>query len=83
MSASSHPVTLPEDLLQNAAQHADRLGVSTQQWIELALAERIRREEETEAFFAVRAAHATGRSLGEILDEGGNNPPDPGDELED
>ncbi len=81
MSASSQAVTLPENLMQDAAQHAGRLGVSTQQWIELALAERIRREEETEAFFAARAARASGRRLGEILDEGGNNPPDPGDEL--
>jgi hypothetical protein len=33
-------------------------------------------------YFRVRAARASGRSLGEILDRGGNNPPDPGDEFE-
>ncbi len=81
MSASSQFVVLPEGLLQGATLHADRLGVSTQQWIELALADRIRREEETERFFSARAAHASGRSFREILNEGGNNPPDPGDEL--
>jgi predicted DNA-binding ribbon-helix-helix protein len=32
-------------------------------------------------YFRARAARASGRSLGEILDQGRDNPPDPGDEL--
>jgi DNA-binding FadR family transcriptional regulator len=82
MSASSS-IVLPDALLQEAASQADHLGVSTEQWIEVALSERIRLEKETAEFFAARAARASGRSLREILKNVGDNPPDPGDELED
>jgi hypothetical protein len=82
MSASSHFIALPEALVHDAAERAGQLGVSTEKWIELALSERLRVEKMTADFFAVRAARATGRSLGEILDQAGDNPPDPGDELE-
>jgi hypothetical protein len=82
MSASSQLIALPEALLQQAATQADHLGVSTEQWIEVALSERIRLEKETDDFFNARAARATGRSLGEILDRAPNRPPDPGDELD-
>jgi hypothetical protein len=74
-------VALPVTLLQKAADQASHLGVSTEQWIELALAERIRLEDADAEYFRIRAARASGRSLGEILDKGGDNPPDPGDEL--
>jgi hypothetical protein len=80
MSATSQ-VALPEALLQEAASQASNLGVSTERWIEIALAERIRLENADAEYFRARAARASGRSLGEILDGGGNNPPDPGDEL--
>jgi hypothetical protein len=82
LSASNHLIALPEALVHDAAERAGQLGVSTEQWIEVALSERLRLEKMTSEFFAERAARATGRSLGEILDQGGNNPPDPGDELE-
>jgi hypothetical protein len=80
MSATSQ-IALPEALLQQAASQANHLGVSTEQWIELALAEKIRLENADAEYFRARAARASGRSLGEILDKGGDNPPDPGDEL--
>jgi hypothetical protein len=80
MSATSQ-IALPETLLQKAADQASHLGVSTERWIELALAERIRLENSDAEYFRARAARASGRSLGEILDQGGDNPPDPGDEL--
>jgi len=41
-----------------------------------------RLEQETVEFFNARASQASGRSLREILKDVGNNPPDPGDELE-
>jgi hypothetical protein len=75
-------IALPESLLKQAALCADSLGVSTEQWLEIAVAERLRIEEETAGFFAARAARATGRPFSEILKGAGNNPPDPGDELE-
>jgi hypothetical protein len=80
MSATSQ-IALSEALLQEAASQASHLGVSTEQWIEIALAERIRLENADAEYFRTRAARASGRSLGEILDKGGNSPPDPGDEL--
>ncbi len=81
MSANA-TIALPESLLERVAQRANSAGLSAEQWVEVAISERIRIEEETAAFFAARASHASGRSLREILKDVGNNPPDPGDELE-
>ena len=74
-------ILISADLLEEANRQAEKLGVSTQEWVKLALTERIRLEQETAEFFRQRAARASGRSLSEILNQGGNNPPDPGDEL--
>ncbi len=82
MSASSQMIALPEPLMRQAALRAGSLGVSTEQWLETAVSERIRLEEQTAAFFAERAGKASGRSLSQILEKVGDNPPDPGDELE-
>ena len=81
MSAASHLIALPESLLHEAARQADSLGVSTEQWLEAAVVERIRLEKKTAEFFGARAARASGRPLAEILKKAGNNPPDSGDEL--
>jgi hypothetical protein len=81
MSAASQMIALPESLLSEAAREAGLLGVSTEQWIEAALGERLRLEKKTAEFFSVRAARASGRPLAEILSQGGDNLPDPGDEL--
>ena len=82
MSTNTRTITLSLDLIQKAASHADRLGVSTEKWIEVALSERIRLEQETAAFFAPYIARASGRPLGEILNKAQDVPPMPGDELE-
>jgi hypothetical protein len=74
-------IALPESLLEKAARRASSLGVSTEQWLEKVVSERLRLEEKTAEFFAARAARASGRSLSDILKNVGNNPPDPGDEL--
>lgn len=81
MSATTQLIALPEALLQDAANQANHLGISTEQWIETALAEKIRLENADAEYFRARAARASDRSLGEILDQGHDNPPDPGDEL--
>ncbi len=80
MSANVQTVPLSEPLFQEAARHAEQLGVSTQEWIQIAVQERIRHEED-EAAWNARAARASGRSLAEILGNGPDNPPNPGDEL--
>jgi len=69
MSATNQLIALPEALLQQAANQASHLG------------ERIRLENADAEYFRARAARASGRPLGEILDQGRDNPPDPGDEL--
>jgi hypothetical protein len=74
-------VELPESIVRAAEVQARLLGVSTEQWIETAVAERIRLENADAEYFRARAARASGRPLGEILDQGRDNPPDPGDEL--
>jgi len=80
---SANPViALPKSLFAKVAERANSVGLSSEQWIEVAVSERIRIEEQTSEFFAARAARATGRSLSEILKNVGDNPPDPGDELE-
>jgi hypothetical protein len=81
MSAAGQSVFLPEALLEEAARHAKLLGVSTQEWVYLALEERMRLEEQDEAVWQARAARASGRALTEILAGSHDNPPDPGDEL--
>ena len=75
-------VALPEALLQEASRHAANLELSTEQWLEAAVAEKLRLEEKTEEFFEPRIASASGRSLSEILQGVGDNPPDASDELE-
>jgi hypothetical protein len=81
MSATA-TIALPDSLFQKVVQRAKSARLSAEQWVEVALRERIRLEQETAEFFNAHAARASGRRLGEILDESGNNPPDPGDELE-
>jgi hypothetical protein len=78
---SATQIALPEALLQQAADQAGRLGVSTERWIELAIAERIRMENADAEFFRQRASRASGKTLGELLDKAPDRPPDPGDEL--
>jgi len=81
MSANAS-IALPESLLEKVAQRAGSAGLSAERWVEVALQDRIRLEEETAQFFEARASRASGRSLREILKNVGNNPPDPGDELD-
>jgi hypothetical protein len=83
MSEKTRNVMLPKVLLLKAASCAAQLGVSTERWIEIAISERIRFEQETaEEFFRKRAAGATGQDLRWALDNAPDLPPMPGDELE-
>jgi hypothetical protein len=75
-------VSLPAELLREVAQQAEHTGMPIQEWVAQVLAERVRLERQTEEFFAIRAARASGKKLGELLDKAPNRPPDPGDEFE-
>jgi hypothetical protein len=79
-AANSIPVS--EELYRDILQQANETGVSTYEWVCSVLAERVRIERHTEEFFRQRAAGASSRTLGELLDKAPNRPPDPGDEFE-
>ncbi len=80
MSAHTR-IAFPEPLFKRVAKRASTAGLSAEQWIEFAVSERVRLEEETSEFFAARASLASGRSIREILKDVGDNPVDAGDEL--
>ncbi len=81
MSAANSSVPIAQDLLHDVEQQALHDGVPVQEWIALALAERVKIERQTEEFFRQRAGKASGMLLGELLDKAPDVPPDPGDEL--
>jgi hypothetical protein len=81
MSATSQ-VALPDALLREAASHASHLGVSTERWIVIALAERIRLEYADAEYFRVSRSPRLRSLTRRNPDRGGNNPPGPGDEFE-
>jgi len=80
--SAANTVSLPDELLREVSKQADHTGVPMQDCVAQVLAERVRLERQTEEFFAVRAARASGKTLGELLDKAPNRPPDPGDEFE-
>ena len=70
-------VQLPAELQSQAARFAEMEGVSLEQWVLEAIANKVK----TAAFFHDHSQRASGRSLGEILESVPDNPPMPGDEL--
>jgi hypothetical protein len=81
--SATNTVSIPNDLLRDISQRANHTGLSTQEWVSKVLAERVRLELQTEEFFSRRTAGASTKTLGELLDKAGDNPPDTGDEFED
>lgn len=81
MSKATYPLKLPASIKAAAARLAKEDGVSLNQWIATAVAQKIGVVETAADFFARRAAGASGDDLWRILDKVPDNPPDPGDEL--
>lgn len=80
---SSFPLRLPDDLKELAVAQAEAAGVSLNQYIATALAARVGAQAEAGRYFAARAARAVPGRAREILDRAGkDNPPLPGDELD-
>lgn len=79
---SSYPLKTPESLLAAARRAARRDGVSLNQFINLALAEKIA-VLEAEEVFTQRAARADRARFLEVLDRLGTEPPREGDQLND
>ena len=84
MSATArykYPLNLPMSLKETAARLAKDDGVSLNQWIATAVAQKIGAVETAEVFLARRAARAAPGDLLRYLDGAPNAPPVPGDEM--
>jgi hypothetical protein len=81
MSKATYPLKLPTSLKNEAARLAKQDGVSLNQWIATAVAQKIGVVETTAEFLKRRAGNASGSGLSEILRQAPERAPDPGDEL--
>ena len=81
MSKATYPLKLPASIKQAAARLAKEDGVSLNQWIAPAGAQKVGAVETAAEFFRERAKGRTGEGLGRILDKVPDRPPEPGDEL--
>ncbi len=76
-----YPLQLPISLKDAAIRLAKEDGVSLNQWIVAAVAQKIGAVETAEAFLRKRATGAVKSDLARYLDKAPDLPPDPGDEL--
>lgn len=80
MSKATYPLKLPLSVKQAAQRLAKEDGVSLNQWIAAAVAEKVGVMETAAEFFTKRAGRATGTGLMRFLKKAPNVPPQPGDE---
>jgi hypothetical protein len=80
MGKSNSALSAPESILAAARRAAKRDGVSLNQFINTALAEKVAALE-AEDVFTRRAARADRARFLEVLERLGGEPPRPGDEL--
>jgi hypothetical protein len=81
MSKSTYPLKLPTSIKKAAQRLAHEDGVSLNQWIAAAVAEKVGVIETAASFFERRAGDATGDRLMRFLRGAPNLPPDPEDSL--
>jgi hypothetical protein len=81
MSKATYPLKLPASLKREAARLARQDGVSLNQWIATAVAQKIGVVETSAEFLSRRAGGATGGELLGILRNVPDRPPEAGDEL--
>jgi len=82
MNRPSYAVKLPPSLGSVARKLADEDGVSLDQWVSIAVAQKIGSIESAEDFFKRRAQEADQVDFLEILRNAPDRPPDRGDELD-
>lgn len=81
MSRATYPLKLPNSVKKAAQRLAKEDGVSLNQWIAAAVAEKVGVVETAAAFFHKRAGSAKGSGLLKFLRKAPNNPPAPEDRL--
>ena len=81
MSKATYPLKLPASIKAAAARLAKEDGVSLNQWIASAVAQKVGAVETAAEFFRRRAAGARPSDLSAILARVPDRDPDPGDEL--
>lgn len=81
MSKATYPLKLPLSIKRAAQKFAKEDGVSLNQWIAVAVAQKVGVVETAAEFFARRAGNADGSKLIDLLNSAPDRPPDSGDEL--
>ena len=81
MSTGTYPLKLPVSLKREAERLAKADGVSLNQWITVAVAQKVAAVESAEAFFRRRAGDARAQDMEAILARVPDVPPMPGDEI--
>jgi hypothetical protein len=81
MSKATYPLKLPASIKAAAAKLAKEDGVSLNQWIASAVAQKVGAVETAAGFFKRRAGTATPADLHHVLSLVPDIQPDPGDEL--
>lgn len=81
MSKATYPLKLPVSIKNAAARLAKEDGVSLNQWIATAVAQKVGVVETAAEFFRRRSEGFTLGDLDRVLDKVPNRPPEPGDEL--
>jgi hypothetical protein len=81
MSKASYPLKLPASIKAAAARLAKEDGVSLNQWITAAVAQKIGAVETAADFFKRRAGNASPEDLKAFLANAPDVPPQPGDDL--
>ena len=80
--SANYPLRLSQSVMRVARETAEREGVSLNQFIAGAVAEKLA-VLRTDDLLKERAQHADWRRVRAILDRVGSEPPQPGDELPD
>lgn len=81
MSKATYPLKLPLSIKRAAERLAKEDGVSLNQWIATAVAQKVGPVETAAEFFSKRKGKATGKGLMKFLKNSPKRPPDEGDEL--
>ncbi len=81
MTRSSYPLKLPASMKKAAQRLAKEDGVSLNQWISVAVAEKVGAVETAAEFFRMRAGKSKAADLDWFLNRAPLQPPMEGDEL--